>query len=524
MDRRILIYVSTAQDGVLATKVLGAASISTQVCNSLPTLLAELARGCGALMVAEEVITGAALHPLKAFVHAQPPWSDLPILVLTARGSDSLDAQRAYESLGNVTLIERPVRTIGLISAVRSALRARERQYQVWLADQRKDEFLATLAHELRNPLAPIRTTMSIIARQQPGPEVERLVGIVERQVSHLTRLVDDLLDVARITTGKVALRMERTTVRAVLTHVLEICSHAVAEKRHTLEVHQPMEDCTIEADHARIVQSFANLLGNAAKFTPAGGHIRVSAEVQGQTLRFAVRDSGRGMTPQAIARIFELFAQASSPDEPASGLGIGLHLARRFAEMHGGSIEASSAGPDKGSEFVILLPVVVAQETPCAPASAPEPPTVHGDARKILVVDDNADAAITLQALLEIEGYEATIAYDGREAVAAVADDPPDVVLMDIGMPRMDGYQAARLIRAQGVGVKLVALTGWGQELDRQRAENAGFDMHFVKPVDLQKLLHYLDTLNAAARPAASAATADAASAGAGMAAGLPH
>lgn len=506
MDRRILIYVSTAQDGVLATRVLGAAAIAAQVCNSLAELLQEMARGCGALLLAEECIPGAALHPLKAYVHAQPPWSDLPVLVLTARGSDSLDAQRAYESLGNVTLIERPVRTIGLISAARSALRARERQYQVRLADQRKDEFLATLAHELRNPLAPIRTTMSIIARQQPSPDIERLVGIVERQVTHLTRLVDDLLDVARITTGKVVLQKERTTVRAVLTHVLEICSHTIAEKRHVLEVHQPMEDCVIEADHARVVQSFANLLGNAAKFTPTGGHIQVSAEVQGDQLRFAVRDSGRGMSPQAIARIFELFAQAPSPDEPASGLGIGLHLARRFAEMHGGSIEAHSAGPEQGSEFVVVMPVVLPQELASAPVAAPASAAAHGDARKILVVDDNADAAVTLQALLEIEGYAAAIAYDGREAVAAVQEDPPDVVLMDIGMPRMDGYQAARLIRAQGSAARLIALTGWGQELDRQRAEDAGFDMHFVKPVDLHKLLGYLETLPPAPPPRAPA------------------
>jgi signal transduction histidine kinase/CheY-like chemotaxis protein len=498
VDRRIVIYVSTAQDGLLATKVLNSAGIQAFVCRSLVEMLQALAEGCGALLLAEEVIHGGALQAVRGFVVAQAGWSDLPILVLTARGSDSLDAQRAVELLGNVTLLERPVRTIGLISAARSALRARERQYQVRLADQRKDEFLATLAHELRNPLAPIRTSMSIIAQKQPAPEVQELIGIVERQVMHLTRLVDDLLDVARITTGKVVLRPERTTVRSVLHHALEIASTAMKERHHEVRVQEPDEDYELQADHARVVQSLANLLGNAAKFTPQGGAVTVIAEISGPTVRFTVQDTGRGLAAHEIARIFDLFVQAPAPGEPASGLGIGLNPAKRFAEMHGGSIEVTSDGLDRGSRFVITLPVVVGRLQAPPPAAAPVADP-HGEARTLLVVDDNVDAADTLRTFLELEGFQVSVVYDGQAAVDAVQRERPDAVLMDIGMPKMDGYEAARRIRALGTPTRLVALTGWGQDMDRRKAELAGFDRHLVKPVDLAELLRCIESFASA-------------------------
>ncbi len=495
MERRILIYVGTTQDGLLASQVLQSAGLESLVVVGMQSLLAELALGCGALLVAEEVIAGAAMQPIRAVVGAQPAWSDLPVLVLTLRGSPSAEVQRAVESLGNVTLIERPVRTIGLVSAARSALRARDRQYQVRLADQRKDEFLATLAHELRNPLAPIRTSMSILRRLAPADQVARIVDIVDRQVVHLTRLVDDLLDVARISTGKVSLQARRTTVRAVLTHALEISNSSIQDKGHRLRVVQPEQDFTLNADHARVVQSVANLLVNAAKFTPEHGEIQLSADVAGDTVRFRVKDNGRGLQEQSKAAIFDLFAQAPAQGELASGLGIGLNLAKRFAEMHGGTIGVTSDGPGRGSEFVLSLPVVVAGGV----AAATEPPAAAPrgglDVRKILVVDDNVDAADTLEALLRIEGFAVAVAYDGQAALEAVRNDRPEIVLMDIGMPRMDGYEAARRIREETQGIRLIALTGWGQDLDRQKAEAAGFNSHFVKPVDLERLLSSINS-----------------------------
>jgi signal transduction histidine kinase len=493
MEHRVLICVGTTQDAVLASRVLESAGIESLVCPGIPGLMTELREGCGALLLAEEVIAGSAMAPIEAFVGAQPAWSDLPVLLLTLRGSPSSEVQRAVETLGNVTLIERPVRTIGFISAARSALRARDRQYQVRLADQRKDEFLATLAHELRNPLAPIRTSMSILRRTQPSEQLARLVAVVDRQVAHLTRLVDDLLDVARISTGKVSLQARPTTVRAVLTHALEISGTAIQEKRHRLELTQPDEEFALNADHARVVQSVANLLVNAAKFTPEHGEIELRALVQGDTVQFRVKDNGRGLQEHSKAQIFELFAQTKVAGELASGLGIGLNLAKRFAEMHGGTISVLSEGLNRGSEFVLSLPVVV-DAADDRTQDAVVAPFQGGGSRKVLVVDDNVDAADTLEALLSIEGFKVAVAYDGQAAIEAVRHDPPEIVLMDIGMPRMDGYEAARRIREQIAGIRLIALTGWGQELDRCKAQASGFNLHLVKPVDIEQLLSSLN------------------------------
>ncbi|MEO7888282.1 MAG: response regulator [Polaromonas sp.] len=458
--------------------------------------MTQLSLGAGALLLVEEVVSGVAMRPLAEYVASQPTWSDIPIILLTRSGADSLDVQRAVEYLGNVTLVERPVRAIALITATRSAIRARERQYQVRDADKRKDEFLATLAHELRNPLAPIRTSMAILGHLYPGSaDVTRLRGVVDRQVSHLTRLVDDLLDVARITSGKVMLKKGPVALSAILNHAVEISGSSMEAKRHRLEVEKPERDHALDADQARIVQSLANLLVNAAKFTPAGGHIVLRTEVDGPVVSFRVRDNGIGLEPGSLAKIFELFAQTVVPGEAPSGLGIGLSLARQFAEMHGGSLGARSQGLGCGSEFVLTLPVVMAVGQAPVPAAVPLDARVPTSPRKVLVVDDNTDAANTLQALLDMDGFSATVAYDGIAAVAAMAELRPDAVVMDIGMPGLNGYDVARMIRRQAGNerITLIALTGWGQSHDRQCATDAGFDHHLVKPVDYNTLLECL-------------------------------
>ena len=488
-ERRILVHSFSEQDAHLASKVLASAGIDSAVCPSGADLMDSLGQGAGGVLIIEEQIPGVASR-LRQYLERQPAWSDLPILVLTKHGSDSLEAQRAVELLGNVTLLERPVRTMALISAARSALRARDRQYQVREADRRKDEFLATLAHELRNPLAPIRNAMSIFDRMKLSPELGKLVSVVERQVAHLTRLVDDLLDVARITSGKVALQMRETNVRAIVTHALEIAADAVAERRHQLSVQQPEREHMLQADHVRVVQSLANLLVNAAKFTPRGGRINLEVRIEGAMVEFRVRDNGRGLEPQSLATIFEMYAQARPTGEPTTGLGIGLNLARRFAELHGGTLTATSAGPGKGSEFVLGLPLASPPAATAGARGANEPfPAV---AARVLVVDDNRDAADTLGALLALQGVQVAIAYDGASAVQAVRDEEADVVVMDIGMPQVNGYEAARRIRSHPSGrrVTLIALTGWGQYADRRLAVQAGFDFHFVKPVDVRALM----------------------------------
>lgn len=497
MERRIVICTPTGQDAALTSRVFRSVNIGSMVCRDTGELLEQLPRGAGALLLAEEVISGAAMRPLAQYVASQPTWSDIPILLLTRSGADSLDVRRAVDRLGNVTLMERPVRTIALISAARSAIRARERQYQVRDADQRKDEFLATLAHELRNPLAPIRTSMGILKHLHPDSEpVTRLRNVVDRQVTHLTRLVDDLLDVARITSGKVVLKKDRITLRSVVNHAVEISSSSMEAKKHRLDVNEPESDFLLNADHARLVQSVANLLVNAAKFTPPRGHIVLGTQVDGDTVTFRVRDNGIGLEPVSLTRIFDLFAQTPVPGEAPTGLGIGLSLARQFAEMHGGTLHAVSDGLGRGSEFVLTLPVVVEpQHSPPGREVAVVAPAVAGRLRKVLVVDDNADAADTLNVLLGMDGFAVSTAYDGVAAVAQAGAAAPDVVIMDIGMPGMDGYDAARLIRQQpgGDNILLIALTGWGQSTDRKRASEAGFDHHLVKPVNYELLMQCL-------------------------------
>ncbi|MCZ8258459.1 MAG: response regulator [Polaromonas sp.] len=457
--------------------------------------MTQLALGAGALLLVEEVISGKGMRLLADYVATQPTWSDIPILLLTRSGADSQDVQRAVELLGNVTLVERPVRTIALISATRSAVRARERQYQVRDADKRKDEFLATLAHELRNPLAPIRTSMGILKHLYPDSgQITQLRNVVDRQVIHLTRLVDDLLDVARITSGKVTLKKGQITLQSVINHAVEISSSTMESKQHKLDVREPDAPYLLDADHARLVQSVANLLVNAAKFTPAGGHIVLSAEVEVPVVTFRVTDNGIGLEADSLAKIFDLFVQTPVPGEAPTGLGIGLSLARQFAEMHGGTIRASSEGLGRGSEFVLTLPVALEAAQPAPPVQVASP-ALSGNAKKILIVDDNVDAANTLAALLGMDGFAVTTAYDGIAAVAATKADTPDIVVMDIGMPGMNGYDAARLMRQQPDSEKmvLVALTGWGQTTDKALASQAGFNHHLVKPVDYESLMSCL-------------------------------
>lgn len=491
-ERRILVFTVLGKDAELAVRVLGAAGIEAVRCAGEAELLACLHEGAGALLVVEEALSSRGLaQGLEHFLSGQAAWSDLPVLVLTHQGAESLEVQRASERLGNVTLLERPVRTISLVSAAKSALSARERQYQVRALNRRKDEFLATLAHELRNPLAPIRNAVSIIERLHPTPQVGSLVGMVDRQLRHLTRLVDDLLDVARITTGKLDLRLELTTVRSVLTHALEIAQADIDTKSHRLQLAQPEAEVVLRADHVRVVQCLANLLVNAAKFTPPSGEIALRASVSGQHVEFAVSDSGKGLQANELEPIFDMFEQAQVAGESSSGLGLGLHLTKSFVQLHGGTATASSDGPGTGSTFVLRMPIVVPREPAQAGASAHDGPGLRLP-RTVLVVDDNVDAARTLEALLSLHDIGVSVVHDGAQAVALVARELPDAVIMDIGMPVMNGYEAARRIREmhpQSPPV-LVALTGWGQYADKAMAVQAGFDFHFVKPIEADELV----------------------------------
>jgi signal transduction histidine kinase/ActR/RegA family two-component response regulator len=495
METRILIYAPTGQDAPLAAKVLAMAQIDSHVCATLAELAQQLELGAGAVLTVEEALAPGGYQLLQDCVARQPDWSDLPIILLTHHGADSPTVRHAVAGLGNLSLIERPVRTLTLITALHSTLRARNKQYQVREAARRKDEFLASLGHELRNPLAPIRTSVSLLTHLYPdAAPVARIRDMVERQVRLLTRLVDDLLDVARITSGKITLQRQLVTLAAVMSHVSELCQSAADAKRIHIAWQLPPSELMLDIDYARAVQIYANILSNAVKFTPQGGNVVVRAGVDDDrhTLLVSVRDSGIGLDADTIPRIFRMFEQSKTVSgQFSSGLGIGLSLSRQFAEMHGGTVEARSDGPGLGCEFLIRLPVVnrdgVRNAVPLSPAAGAD-----GRKMKVLVVDDNQDAADSLAALLEIDGFDVHAVYDGSAAIAAVAQSQPDMIVMDLGMPGMDGYETARAIRQRpgAERILMLALTGWGQSDARRRTLEAGFDHHLVKPVELEQII----------------------------------
>jgi CheY-like chemotaxis protein len=360
-------------------------------------------------------------------------------------------------------------------------------------ADSRKDEFLATLSHELRNPLAPLQNALHLMRLEGKGAPTARVRDIMERQVSHLVRLVDDLLEMSRITRGALELRRERVDLSAILRNAVETSEPLIQAARHRLDVSLPGEALWLEGDPVRLAQILSNLLNNAARYTPEGGAISLGVRREGTMVAISVQDNGRGIAAEALSRIFLMFNREVRPDGGGQGgLGIGLTLSRRLAEMHGGTIEARSEGPGRGSEFIVRLPLADGSTAADGPRPGPAPLLSR---MRILVVDDNRDAAESLGMLLNLLGAEVQVEHDGPAALAAFGAGEPAVVLLDIGMPGMDGYDVARTLRARFPGHRaaLVALTGWGQDDDRRRAREAGFDHHLVKPAEieaLQKLL----------------------------------
>ena len=355
---------------------------------------------------------------------------------------------------------------------------------------RRKDEFLAMLSHELRNPLAPIRSAVQVLDAKGPlDPELERARDVIDRQVGQLTRLVDDLLDMARISRGKVVLRKEVVDLSTVVDCAIETVAPIIAERGHELTVARPAEPLRLEADAVRLQQVVGNLLANAAKYTESSGRIAISLEATDDDAVVRVRDTGIGMSPDFIHHAFDMFKQAE-PDRKLSpgGLGLGLPLSRSIVRMHGGSISAVSPGLDLGTEFVVRLPRL--RETP--PEShaepVPEPPPARSGSvsRRVLIVDDSQDSADLLAMLLRLAGHDVHTSYDGPSALEAAAEYAPDVVLLDIGLPGMDGHEVGRRIRELPglAGVALVAVTGWAGEDDRRRSREAGFDHHLVKPL----------------------------------------
>ncbi len=368
-------------------------------------------------------------------------------------------------------------------------------------ADRRKDEFLATLAHELRNPLAPLRNGLQLmkLAGGQVAA-VEQTRSMMERQLTQMVRLVDDLMDVSRISRGQLELRKERVSLATVLLSALETSRPLIEQMGQELTVTAPTHEFTVDADMTRLPQVFMNLLNNAAKYGEQGGHIQLDVEQQGTDVAVRVKDTGIGIAADQLPRIFDMFTQVDrSLEKSQGGLGIGLTLVKRLVELHGGSVEARSEGPGKGSEFVVRLPVAVDASTPHALDSDEE--TLATTSLRILIVDDNRDGADSLALILQIMGNDTRTAYDGQEGVDEAEQFRPDVIVFDIGLPKLNGYEACRCIRelSWAKSVVLIAVTGWGQDEDRRRSRDAGFDHHVVKPVDARTLMTLLGGVHGA-------------------------
>jgi len=385
-----------------------------------------------------------------------------------------------------------------LYEAAQSEIRTRE-QAEATLReiDRRKDEFLATLAHELRNPLAPIRQAASI-AKAPTASEAQKRWShdVISRQVEHMSRLLDDLLDISRITRGTLELRTELTELRAIIDAAVETARPTIDAKEHELSIDLPPEPVHLAADPLRLAQVLANLLTNAAKYTNPRGYIRISGRRHEDRVVISVLDTGIGIPTEALSAVFDMFSQVkTAQDRSDGGLGIGLSLARGLVELHGGSIEAHSTGIGRGSEFVVTLPLSTR-------AGVPQQRREHAAgtplaSRRVLIADDNRDAAETLALLLELDGHQVTVVHDGRAAIAAFDTTHPELVLLDIGMPEVDGYEVARYVRRGTLGraVTLIAVTGWGHDADKARALAAGFNHHFTKPVDPEQLRALMNT-----------------------------
>lgn len=540
-SERVLVLLPSGDDGARMVSFLAEANVHALACRDVDHLCAELRAGAASVLTSDDALE-AANERVAAVLRDAPAWSSMPFVVVAREGRTAAFQERAPEAMTALVVVERPVRASSLLSVVSSSLRARRHQYQMRdamlardaqadalarqaevlskqeaqlrSADRRKDDFLATLAHELRNPLAPLRTGLDVLDGSTTDPSARRALGVMQRQLAHMVRLIDDLLDVSRITRGKLELKRERVTLGRVVDAAVEALRPQIAAAGHELRLDVQGATAALDADPTRLAQVVGNLLSNASKYTPTGGKLELSTRVVaddardggagggGAAVEIVVRDTGVGLEPARLDDVFEMFNQVESAiDRAQGGLGIGLALVRSFVEMHGGTVCATSEGLGKGTTFVVRLPIAEGAEEP-AHASGPRAPVESDGRRRVLVVDDNVDAAELLSFMLEQGGYVTTTAGDGPAAIAAVRADAPDVVILDIGLPGMSGYEVARALRGDPAARKLllVALTGWGSAEDKRKAEDAGFDLHLTKPVDGKALFGALERLTAGA------------------------
>jgi signal transduction histidine kinase/CheY-like chemotaxis protein len=493
---RALVVTPNRIDAELALSFLAENGIEASAYERVDGLGGQLPADAGCIVLAEEALADSDMPGLRELLANQPAWSDLPVVLVASHGAmlDSL-IERAFPSVGNITLLERPLNPLTLVSAVQVGLRGRARQIEVRdllqnrdEALRQRDEFLAMLAHELRNPLAPMRNAIYLQKKLKVEDALfTKTRDILDRQVGHMTRMVDDLIDVARFERGKIALKRERLDVNDAVKAAVEACLPIVQGRAHELRMDLTPETLFVDADPVRLEQIFANLILNASKFMDAGGEIGLRTRRDGGRVLVAVSDHGIGIRPDMLEAVFRPFIQDDHTlARSAGGLGVGLSIARAVAELHGGTLRARSEGINKGAVFEVRIPL---SSAPAAPPAAGPGAAAAPKRRRVLVVEDNADIRESLRLMLALWGHEAMLAGTGNEGLAAALEARPDVALIDIGLPGMSGYEVALQIRAQAKDwprrIRLVALTGYGQPSDRERARDAGFDTHLLKPVD---------------------------------------
>lgn len=487
LEKRVLVWVAGRREREVTQQVLHDAGLPSTACRNAAELIELMDAGAAAALVAEELLTPATVVALANHLATQPPWSDFPLVIFSL--ADKHVLQSPHE-LGNVTFLERPVRTRSMLAAVKGALRSRARQYEGRLAIESRDAFLAMLAHELRNPLSAISLASNLLASRSDKPSKE--LGVITRQTTQLTRLVDDLLDVARITHGKINITRVPVSLNEVARASFEALQQRASTHLEAFELELPNEELFVEGDKQRLEQVSGNLLTNAIKYTPPGGEVRlrVHSEIRDgdKVAVLEVSDNGVGIAPSMLARVFEPFSQVdTSLDRSQGGLGLGLALVQGIVQLHGGRVEAHSAGSGRGCTFRVYLP-----------ASAHGSDEDHEEApkslqRKLVVVDDNPDIRELLTALLEQAGHQVLTADDGPSGLERIIAARPDMAFIDIGLPGFDGFELARRARASGSVTKLIAITGYGRAEDTQESSAAGFDAHLIKPVSELQLRRLL-------------------------------
>jgi len=496
ISERVLVLAPLGRDAELTRQLIERQGLPAEVCMTGRALLAAMEVGAGCAVITDEALSGELERELARVLREQPPWSDFPLIVLSG-------SHRGAPALGNVTLLERPIAPQTLIAAIHAAGRARRRQYEARAAIQQRDQFLAMLGHELRTPLGSIVLATELARSGRDRVQIDARLELIARQSNLLARLVDDLLDVARVTMGKIQLRRSAidvdTTVRG--------CVEALAERARSRSISLETDTATgavIEGDPVRIEQVINNLLANAIKYSPPGRVVRVSSSIVGSACEIRVRDQGVGIAPEMQGRVFDLFAQVDgSLDRAEGGMGIGLTLVDRLVRLHGGTVELHSAGVGHGSEFIVRIPLAARPASPdsAAPDDAAEPGS------RVVLVEDNPDLRALTADLLASLGCRVELAADGAEGVERIVQAAPELALVDIGLPLLDGFGVARAVRAQlGGAPYLVAVTGYGRVQDREQAAEAGFDELVTKPLGIAKVRELMDRARARRRPSARA------------------